>query len=177
MLTLSPCPPVITASHVLPGQTEQPRQPCCPPHGPCCPSHQPPISSHHIQGQVPRFYLVDSCGLSTSAQRMLGTIFASPRTAQAVPWGRLGWWCTVGSGRGTEVAPVSSGLRGSRQPLPSLPGSGPRQAHPCLLPHPSTTCGSRRSSGRHTSHVGFRQQLWAPPPPLALSGQLVIQEQ
>lgn len=74
--------------------------PSCPPRWCCCPSHQPPISSPQIQERVPRSYPPDSCGLSMSAQRMLGTIFALPRTARAALWGKHGWWCKVGPGKG-----------------------------------------------------------------------------
>lgn len=142
----------------MPGQTKPPKQPSSPPWGSCCPSHQLPIPPHQIQGPVPRSYPVDSCGLSMSAQRMPGTISASPRTAQAVPWGRLGWWCKVGPGRGTKVDPRELGaLRLLRAPS-VLAWLVPGGACPCVHAYSSMADGSRRNS-RNIAPI-FAPKVW-----------------
>lgn len=66
---------------------------------------------------------MDSFGLSTPARRILGTIFALPRTAQAVLSGKHGWWCKVGPGKGAEVDPGELGALASR--AGHVPASSP----------------------------------------------------
>ena len=94
---------------------------------------QPPTpdSSPHtqIQERVRRSYPVDSFGLSTPARRILGTIFALPRTAQAVLSGKHGWWCKVGPGKGAEVDPGELGALASR--AGHIPASSPRASLAC----------------------------------------------
>ena len=94
---------------------------------------QPPTpdSSPHtqIQERVRRSYPVDSFGLSTPARRILGTIFALPRTAQAVLSGKHGWWCKVGPGKGAEVDPGELGALASR--AGHVPASSPRASLAC----------------------------------------------
>lgn len=164
MLTLSPPPPVTTVGHLLPGHTEQPTPPSCPPGGSCCPSHQPLFPPTKSRSECPdpaQRTAADCPGRPRGCRELL--LHRSEQRGQ-----RRGENAAGGARWAGEADEVGPSELGASRPLRAAPSPSRlwSWAHTSLCPPPTPARpvvleGIRKKTSSPIVHPksGFRQSL------------------